>query len=199
MPSRCVVCGKPTEHKAGGGYRKTCSDTCLKRLKSRRARKNRRSAPRTRVGATTPAVAEPVERSKLRSSISAALAILRVLVVPLAVLGLLGYCGYMLFSGPSVTDPGLTPERRNVVEDARRFAERVDAYTLVTWTYSDTMCADGWRSPSIGEQGACSHHGGVVSLWKGSDGSEVRCADNSPPRTKVEQLDQLDRFGRFHC
>lgn len=23
-------------------------------------------------------------------------------------------------------------------------------------------CADGWESPSIGEQGACSHHGGVV-------------------------------------
>ena len=33
-------------------------------------------------------------------------------------------------------------------------------------------CADGWRSPSIGETGACSHHGGVVSglefvpLWR---------------------------------
>ncbi|WP_429001056.1 helix-turn-helix transcriptional regulator [Stenotrophomonas maltophilia] len=24
-------------------------------------------------------------------------------------------------------------------------------------------CADGWRSPSIGSVGACSHHGGVVS------------------------------------
>ena len=24
-------------------------------------------------------------------------------------------------------------------------------------------CADGWRSPSIGSMGACSHHGGVVS------------------------------------
>ena len=23
-------------------------------------------------------------------------------------------------------------------------------------------CADGWNSPSIGRQGACSHHGGVV-------------------------------------
>ncbi len=30
-------------------------------------------------------------------------------------------------------------------------------------------CADGWSSPSIGRQGACSHHGGVVyggSFWK---------------------------------
>ncbi len=25
-----------------------------------------------------------------------------------------------------------------------------------------SRCADGWRSPSIGETGACSHHGGVV-------------------------------------
>lgn len=26
----------------------------------------------------------------------------------------------------------------------------------------DPRCASGWKSPSIGEQGACSHHGGVV-------------------------------------
>jgi hypothetical protein len=25
----------------------------------------------------------------------------------------------------------------------------------------EVRCADGWRSPSIGRQGACSHHGGV--------------------------------------
>lgn len=25
-----------------------------------------------------------------------------------------------------------------------------------------SRCADGWQSPSIGETGACSHHGGVV-------------------------------------
>lgn len=26
----------------------------------------------------------------------------------------------------------------------------------------DPRCASGWKPPSIGEQGACSHHGGVV-------------------------------------
>jgi hypothetical protein len=26
-------------------------------------------------------------------------------------------------------------------------------------------CGDGWRSPSIGRQGACSHHGGVHQPW----------------------------------
>ena len=29
--------------------------------------------------------------------------------------------------------------------------------------YSYRTCADGWKSPSIGRQGACSHHGGVVT------------------------------------
>lgn len=29
--------------------------------------------------------------------------------------------------------------------------------------YSYQECADGWPSPSIGRQGACSHHGGVVT------------------------------------
>lgn len=29
--------------------------------------------------------------------------------------------------------------------------------------YSYRECADGWQSPSIGSQGACSHHGGVVT------------------------------------
>lgn len=27
----------------------------------------------------------------------------------------------------------------------------------------ETTCSDGWRSPSIGRMGACSHHGGVKS------------------------------------
>lgn len=28
-------------------------------------------------------------------------------------------------------------------------------------------CSSGWKSPSIGRQGACSHHGGVAG-WKGT-------------------------------
>lgn len=28
-------------------------------------------------------------------------------------------------------------------------------------SFDGTRCADGWHSPSIGKQGACSHHGGV--------------------------------------
>lgn len=32
-------------------------------------------------------------------------------------------------------------------------------------TYYCAECADGWPSPSIGQRGACSHHGGVVSRF----------------------------------
>ena len=28
-----------------------------------------------------------------------------------------------------------------------------------------TVCSDGWASPSIGERGACSWHGGVGTNW----------------------------------
>lgn len=37
---------------------------------------------------------------------------------------------------------------------------------LFVWVNGEDLprrCADGWRSPSIGSVGACSHHGGVVS------------------------------------
>jgi hypothetical protein len=27
-------------------------------------------------------------------------------------------------------------------------------------------CQDGWKSPSIGRPGACSHHGGVTNKWR---------------------------------
>jgi hypothetical protein len=39
-------------------------------------------------------------------------------------------------------------------------------YTLEKWNGIESIslrCADGWQSPSIGKQGACSNHGGVVS------------------------------------
>lgn len=46
------------------------------------------------------------------------------------------------------------------------FVLGVGLCVLSGFLYSDLVdsylaCADGWRSPSIGEQGACSHHGGV--------------------------------------
>lgn len=34
---------------------------------------------------------------------------------------------------------------------------------IITGMGTYRSCADGWNSPSIGKQGACSHHGGVVT------------------------------------
>lgn len=34
---------------------------------------------------------------------------------------------------------------------------------IITNIGTSRTCADGWNSPSIGKQGACSHHGGVVT------------------------------------
>ncbi len=39
---------------------------------------------------------------------------------------------------------------------------------LFSWMFDFTpRCESGWQSPSIGTQGACSHHGGVASTGKG--------------------------------
>jgi hypothetical protein len=37
-------------------------------------------------------------------------------------------------------------------------------YFIVGYFISDLQCGDGWASSSIGRQGACSSHGGVVSV-----------------------------------
>ena len=42
------------------------------------------------------------------------------------------------------------------------------------YTYSYRECADGWNSPSIGRQGACSHHGGVVTRFVDQRSDELR-------------------------
>lgn len=37
----------------------------------------------------------------------------------------------------------------------------IATWILIAVLIGPAMCRDGWRSPSIGRQGACSHHGGV--------------------------------------
>lgn len=37
----------------------------------------------------------------------------------------------------------------------------VNVYENLVQQSGPLICIDGWRSPSIGSQGACSHHGGV--------------------------------------
>jgi hypothetical protein len=74
------------------------------------------------------------------------------------------------------------------------------SHALVTWTYVGMTCADGWGSPSIGKQGACSHHGGVVSVFLGGDGTKLVCGDGrTPPRTKAEQERLFRDAGSLLC
>lgn len=70
--------------------------------------------------------------------------------------------------------------------------------TPVEWTYQGTVCADGWVSASVGERGACSHHGGVAGRWTAADGTEVICR-GGPPRTQEEISRQTAKFGRIVC
>lgn len=49
-------------------------------------------------------------------------------------------------------------------------------YSLQRWNSIEEIslrCADGWNSPSIGKQGACSSHGGVVSGFNESKNSDL--------------------------
>jgi len=49
-------------------------------------------------------------------------------------------------------------------------------YSLQRWNSIEEIslrCADGWKSPSIGKQGACSSHGGVVSGFNESKNSNL--------------------------
>jgi hypothetical protein len=70
----------------------------------------------------------------------------------------------------------------------------------VTFTYVTTTCSDGWPSQSIGRRGACSHHGGVVSVFRGDNGLELRCGgDTGPPQAGYEQQRQYRDFGELHC
>src|ERR671919_300543 len=36
-------------------------------------------------------------------------------------------------------------------------------FFLLVYFIPESTCRDGWESPSIGRQGACSYHGGVVN------------------------------------
>jgi hypothetical protein len=72
-------------------------------------------------------------------------------------------------------------------------------YTPVHWTYQGYECADGWPSDSIGRQGACSHHRGVVSVFEGDDGTVLRCGDDEHAPRPEEQQQQIDDYGRVAC
>lgn len=71
---------------------------------------------------------------------------------------------------------------------------------LVRWQVVGVECGDGWQSGSIGKSGACSWHGGVVTIYSGSDGSTLRCGTGMhPPRDEYAQALQFDMAGHLFC
>lgn len=121
-----------------------------------------------------------------------------------AALGLLVVLG-LLWPSPTPTvahtsDPEAYAEQVRQARAAKEAA--ASAAPTLTWRFVGSTCADGWHSPSIGQRGACSWHGGAVSVYVASDGNELRCRDGGPPRTRSEQVDQMtsDRWsGTFWC
>lgn len=73
------------------------------------------------------------------------------------------------------------------------------AYTPVRWTYQGYGCADGWSSDSIGRPGACSHHGGIVDVYEGDDGTVLRCGDDEHAPGPEEQRQRIEDYGRISC
>ena len=73
-------------------------------------------------------------------------------------------------------------------------------FVPVTWSITGYGCADGWASPSLGERGACSHHGGEVTVYLGSNGQQLRCAQlTRPPRDVATEIYEVDTVGQMLC
>lgn len=108
------------------------------------------------------------------------------LLIPLAFLASAALAGLiMLIEGPE--DPPVSSGTPSAT------------YKPVHWTYQGYECADGWPSDSIGRQGACSHHGGVVSVFEGDDGTVLRCGDDEHAPHPDEQQQQVEDYGRVVC
>ncbi|MDX5526103.1 hypothetical protein PV677_36145 [Streptomyces sp. DE06-01C] len=67
----------------------------------------------------------------------------------------------------------------------------VPSGTPIQWRYIGQACADGWPSTSIGKRGACSHHGGVVTVYQSTPGDlTTQCHPYGHPKT-LERAQQL--------
>lgn len=62
-----------------------------------------------------------------------------------------------MVNGKPIRDRGMTQKIRAAAGIAIGFA----CFLVLAHLVPDSVCRDGWQSPSIGRQGACSHHGGV--------------------------------------
>lgn len=72
-----------------------------------------------------------------------------------------GMAALLFFGGQGVID-GL---RENRMAPKQVLFDQCMAPQTRSVQESYRTCRDGWRSTSIGQRGACSHHGGVVRRW----------------------------------
>ncbi|WP_406190226.1 DUF3761 domain-containing protein [Streptomyces anulatus] len=79
-------------------------------------------------------------------------------------------------------------------------AEPTPTGTPITWIIARETCRDGWPSTSIGKRGACSHHGGVVTIYQSTLGNlETLCPRAYQPRTLERAQVLLAEDGTVDC
>ncbi|MFD7867979.1 hypothetical protein [Streptomyces sp. NPDC059783] len=72
--------------------------------------------------------------------------------------------------------------------------------TPITWPTITRQCRDGWNSPSIGQPGACSWHGGVITIYHSSLGNlATLCPPVGQPTTLERAQALLAADGTVDC
>lgn len=72
--------------------------------------------------------------------------------------------------------------------------------TPITWPTITRQCRDGWGSPSIGRPGACSWHGGVITIYHSSLGNlATLCPPTFQAKTLERATDLLASDGTVDC
>ncbi|MGW1409461.1 hypothetical protein [Streptomyces sp. NPDC002403] len=72
--------------------------------------------------------------------------------------------------------------------------------TPIQWVYQGQGCSDGWHSSSIGKRGACSHHGGVITVYQSNIGGLVTiCGPRYQPKTLERAQELADSGGNVTC
>ncbi|MFD7855249.1 hypothetical protein ACFV6B_13315 [Streptomyces microflavus] len=105
----------------------------------------------------------------------------------------------LLISIGIITDPA-DDEPTPTTAASEPAAPPADPGTPIEWNPVGQSCADGWPSRSIGKRGACSHHGGVVTVYGSSLGNlTTRCHPYGHPETLERARELADTTRTVPC